>query len=64
MKIFQYFLIMGLGDRIDVFFHAFSDVYSRLGVMRLYGSRVHEQGQPGEAGQGWCPVFQNRRHDS
>ena len=23
--------LMGLGDRIDVFFHAFSDVYSRLG---------------------------------
>src|SRR6478736_641461 len=23
--------LMGLGDRIDVFFHAFSDAYSRLG---------------------------------
>jgi hypothetical protein len=29
---------MGLGDRIDVFFHAFSDVYSRLGFLRT----VHE----------------------
>ena len=24
MKIFQYFLIMGLGDRIDVFFRVYS----------------------------------------
>src|SRR5262249_57055003 len=26
--------LMGLGDRIDVFFHVFSDVHSRLGAVR------------------------------